>query len=111
MKRDPLSDMLLLYGDSRTGGGSLQYKREGDFDLSQDEEGEEARPVKEIDHDLARQLILDQSHRLLPADEANALADHLLVCDKCFRFAQDIAHQERQSGKHQAIQGTTLWRE
>lgn len=107
MKRDPLSDMLLLYEGPPASGGSLRDKQEGDFDLLHDEESGATQPAQEIDHERARQLILDQSHRLLPPDEANALADHLLTCDKCFRFAQDIAHQERQSGKHQAIQGTS----
>ena|SRR5215469_1746973 len=60
-------------------------------------------PAASIGHDRARELINEQTRRLLPPQEANALADHLLVCDRCFRYAQDIAHQERQSGKHSAI--------
>src|SRR5215469_894512 len=60
-------------------------------------------PATAIDHDRARELINEQTRRLLPPQEANALADHLLICDRCFRYAQDIAHQERQSGKHSAI--------
>ena len=104
MKRDPLSDMLLLYEGSPSDNTFRHSRQEEDADLLPDEEVE--APAAEIDHALARQLILDQSQRLLPPDEANALADHLLVCDKCFRFAQDVAHQERQSGKHQAVQGT-----
>src|SRR5215472_5411508 len=60
-------------------------------------------PATAIDHDRAHELINEQTRRLLPPQEANALADHLLVCDRCFRYAQDIAHQERQSGKHNAV--------
>lgn len=56
----------------------------------------------ELDHERAQQLIVEQAHTLLPPSVANALADHLLTCDRCFRFAQDVAHQERQSGKHKA---------
>lgn len=48
-----------------------------------------------ISHDRARELILEQSRRLLPPSEANALADHLVECDRCFRFAQDVAELER----------------
>ena len=48
-----------------------------------------------IGHDRARELILEQSRRLLPPSEANALADHLVACDRCFRFAQDVAELER----------------
>lgn len=55
-----------------------------------------------LDHERAQQLIIEQAQTLLPPNIANALADHLLTCDRCFRFAQDIAHQERQSGKHKA---------
>ncbi|GEM_PF-2225829 len=60
-------------------------------------------PAATISHSRARELIQEQTRRLLPPQEANALADHLLVCDRCFRYAQDIAHQERQSGKHSAV--------
>lgn len=55
-----------------------------------------------LDHERAQQLIIEQAQTLLPPNVANALADHLLTCDRCFRFAQDVAHQERQSGKHKA---------
>jgi hypothetical protein len=60
-------------------------------------------PASTIDHERARELIQEQTRRLLPPQEANALADHLLICDRCFRYAQDVAHQERQSGKHSAV--------
>jgi hypothetical protein len=60
-------------------------------------------------HEHARELIREQIHTLLPADEANALADHLLECDTCFKYAQDIAHEERQSGKHNAVGRTDRW--
>lgn len=56
-----------------------------------------------LDHERAQQLIMEQAQALLPPNVANALADHLLTCDRCFRFAQDMAHQERQSGKHKAV--------
>ncbi len=51
----------------------------------------------EMTHERARELLLRQSGELLPAAEANALADHLLTCDACYRFAQDVAaRQHRQ---------------
>jgi hypothetical protein len=56
-----------------------------------------------LTHERAQQLIVEQAQSLLPPTVANALADHLLTCDRCFRFAQDVAHQERQSGKHKAV--------
>lgn len=58
-----------------------------------------------VDHDRARQLILEQTERLLPANEANLLSDHLLVCDRCYRFAQEVAARERKrtSGEFKAI--------
>jgi len=49
----------------------------------------------EIDHERARQLILEQNEHLLAAPDANALAEHLLVCDRCYRFAQEVAARER----------------
>lgn len=69
-----------------------------------EEVGESVEPPSEttLDHERAQQLILEQARTLLPPNVANALADHLLTCDRCFRFAQDVAHQERQSGKHKA---------
>jgi hypothetical protein len=73
---------------------------------SQEPSGEQEQrdvPASTIDHERARELIQEQTRRLLPPQEANALADHLLVCDRCFRYAQDVAHQERQSGKHSAV--------
>lgn len=48
-----------------------------------------------IDHERARQLLLQQTRELLPPSEANALADHLLECDSCFRYAQEVADRER----------------
>ncbi len=53
-------------------------------------------PNHAIDHERARALILEQTRRLLPPPDANALADHLIACDRCFRFAQDVAAQERE---------------
>ena len=54
-------------------------------------------PGEELTHERARELLLRQSGELLPAAEANALADHLLTCDECYRFAQDVAaRQHRQ---------------
>ena len=49
----------------------------------------------EIEHERARWLIRQQTQRLLPASDANALADHLLACDSCYRYAQDLAALER----------------
>lgn len=49
----------------------------------------------EIDHERARRLIREQTQRLLPPADANALADHLLTCDSCYRYAQDEAARER----------------
>lgn len=49
-----------------------------------------------VDHEYARLLIEEQTRRQLPPAEANALADHLLICDRCFRYAQDVAARERQ---------------
>lgn len=49
----------------------------------------------DIDHERARRLIREQTQRLLPPAEANALADHLLSCDSCYKFAQDEAARER----------------
>ena len=49
----------------------------------------------DIDHQRARWLIRQQTQRLLPASDANALADHLLACDTCYKYAQDLAAQER----------------
>jgi len=51
--------------------------------------------VTSIGHARARELILEQARRLLPPSEANALAGHLVECDRCFRFAQDAAELER----------------
>jgi hypothetical protein len=48
-----------------------------------------------IDHERARRLILEQNEHLLAAPDANALAEHLLVCDRCYRFAQEVAARER----------------
>lgn len=59
--------------------------------------------LRDLDHERAQRLIVEQTQHLLPPAAANALADHLFACDRCFRFAQDIAHQERQSGKHKAL--------
>jgi hypothetical protein len=49
----------------------------------------------DLDHDRARQLLLAQRDVLLPPAEANALSAHLLTCDACYRFAQQIAAQRR----------------
>jgi hypothetical protein len=57
-------------------------------------------PGDPIDHTRAQQLILEQTQRLLPPADANALADHLLACDRCYRFAQDVASRERQRRAH-----------
>lgn len=49
-----------------------------------------------LDHDRARQLLVAQRDCLLPAADANALSAHLLTCDSCYRFAQDLAARSRQ---------------
>lgn len=48
-----------------------------------------------LDHARARQLLLAQHTALLPPTEANALSTHLLTCDSCYRFAQDLAASRR----------------
>jgi hypothetical protein len=86
--------------------GSFEDDQETLSKAPQEPSGENAQrevPASTIDHERARELIQEQTRRLLPPQEANALADHLLVCDRCFRYAQDVAHQERQSGKHSAV--------
>jgi hypothetical protein len=85
---------------------SFEADPQSDTGSTEESTGEETPsqfPAAAIGHDRARELINEQTRRLLPPQEANALADHLLVCDRCFRYAQDVAHQERQSGKHSAI--------
>lgn len=102
MKRDDFADVLVAHvrhDDSRR----TTFERHMDTEEPGDSQTPAARAT--IDHARARALILEQTQRLLPASEANALADHLLECDRCFRYAQDVAHQERQSGKHNAIRG------
>ena len=64
----------------------------------EDDSAEDLEPSIEsgdIDHERARRLIREQTRRLLPAAHANALADHLLTCDSCYRYAQDEAARER----------------
>ena len=99
MKRDDSAEVLV----ARESSQRTAFERHIDAEEAGD--GETATVRGTIDHARARELILEQTHRLLPASEANALADHLLECDRCFRYAQDVAHQERQSGKHNAIRG------
>ena len=82
--------------------------REGDAISERPKGAEEVSDSAEVpfeatlSHERAQQLIIEQAQTLLPPTVADALADHLLTCDRCFRFAQDVAHQERQSGKHKA---------
>lgn len=101
MKRDDLADVLVTHEDSRR---MVVERREDPAPSTEGGESVASGPLP-IDHARARELIVEQTQRLLPASEANALADHLLECDRCFRFAQDVAHQERQSGKHNAVRG------
>lgn len=71
---------------------------DGDEYLGEDDGADELEPPfdgGEIDHERARRLIREQNQRLLPPADANALADHLLTCDSCYKYAQDIAAQER----------------
>jgi hypothetical protein len=88
--------MARSFEDNRTLGSSSSQ-------TSTPEDNHSERLAATIDHERARELIQEQTRRLLPPQEANALADHLLVCDRCYRYAQDVAHQERQSGKHSAV--------
>lgn len=101
MKRDDFADVLVAHEDPH----HTTFEQHLNSDEAEDAGGELPAGPTIIDHARARELILEQTQRLLPATEANALADHLLECDRCFRFAQDVAHQERQSGKHNAIRG------
>jgi len=48
-----------------------------------------------LDHGRARELLLAQRDTLLPPEEANALSAHLIACDSCYRFAQDLAAGQR----------------
>lgn len=59
------------------------------------DDGDGRSGVGELTHERARDLITAQTVGLLPPAEANALADHLLICDACYRFAQDVAAQRR----------------
>ena len=97
MKRDKPYDSLLAWDERSADGNPGTGNTPGNTP-------DQFRP-DDIDHERARKLILEQSERLLPAPDANALADHLLVCDRCYRFAQEVAARERQrnSGelKHQ----------
>lgn len=101
MKRDELADVLVARESARHMGFERHTEPTGPIES----DGEPETGPLAIDHVRARALILEQTQHLLPPAEANALADHLLACDRCFRFAQDVAHQERQSGKHSAIRG------
>jgi hypothetical protein len=93
MKRIRPVGMLLAHEESGAGGSG------GVFDVTDDNtwEASDEPPLNRdgVTHERARQLILEQAHRLLPPAEANALADHLLICDPCYRFAQDAAARER----------------
>lgn len=44
-----------------------------------------------LTHARACALLLKQQDSLLPPADANALAAHLLDCDACYRYAQEIA--------------------
>ena len=101
MKRDDFADVLVAHEDPRR----TAFERHPEPESPGTGDGEMPAGPMTIDHARARELILEQTQRLLPASEANALADHLLECDRCFRYAQDVAHQERQSGKHNAVRG------
>ncbi len=88
MKRDRSVDSGLAYETPPPALLSDSFAGASDEDAPPD-------AVTSIGHDRARELILDQARRLLPPSEANALADHLVECDRCFRFAQDVAELER----------------
>lgn len=103
MKRDESADVLVAHGNPGRMAFERRVEPAGPYEGGDEVEG---GPLA-IGHARARALILEQTQHLLPPAEANALADHLLACDRCFRFAQDVAHQERQSGKHSAVRGET----
>lgn len=91
MKRTKPLDTLLAHESAEIGM---------DYQDTMDDQAWEADVEPElggdgITHEHARELILAQTYQLLPAGEANALADHLLVCDPCYRYAQDVAAKER----------------
>lgn len=82
MERDPYGRKLVTLGV------------EGE-DIPEQDNSDGLDESGEIDHERARRLIREQTQRLLPPADANALADHLLVCDSCYKFAQDEAARER----------------
>ena len=75
--------------------GPADYEGYGENGARHEDESDGRSGVGELTHERARDLISAQTVGLLPAAEANALADHLLVCDACYRFAQDVAAQRR----------------
>jgi len=85
------------YEDYEQYSGYEEYERYMDDTAHADAEAgtDEAPTGGELSHERARELIVAQTTRLLPPAEANALADHLLICDDCYRFAQDVAAQRR----------------
>jgi len=59
-----------------------------------------SEPPQEEDtltHARARALLLRQCDVRLPPASANALAEHLLDCDSCYRYAQDVAAERHAS--------------
>jgi hypothetical protein len=76
-------------------GGAILDPIDGRDEEEWETELEPAPQSGDISHERARQLILEQTERLLPPADANALADHLFSCDPCYRFAQDVADRER----------------
>jgi hypothetical protein len=101
MKRGKSADMLAERDPSQRQRSAWEDEGVAPHMEGDDENGLETPDQDgDIDHERARRLIREQTHRLLPPADANALADHLLTCDACYKFAQDLAAKERkrQSG-------------
>lgn len=83
--------------------GYEEYEQQTDDAAHEDEDDElhVATVSGDLTHERARELIVAQTTQLLPPAEANALADHLLICDDCYRFAQDVAAQRRNAHTNQ----------
>gem|GEM_PF-3900144 len=103
MKRDISADVLMMQQNRRQDDRQRPEPDGHNRQLYSRMNDDTREMPRVLSHEHARELIREQTHTLLPPDEANALADHLVECDSCFKYAQDIAHEERQSGKHNAV--------
>lgn len=96
MKRGKSADVLAERDPSQRQRSAWDGEGVAPHLAGDDEEGLETPDQGgDIDHERARRLIREQTQRLLPPADANALADHLLTCDACYKFAQDLAAKER----------------